>query len=132
MYSMWAVRKSLGSLGGNWFIVTLVTHSSGVSRGIHHKWKHLLNPTRLYVFGWVESESSVLFEKLEHVWMIYQMLGLCSSLWLLDELFYSSLPCLFVWLSCMWLFSFAMIINLLMGVDVRGFRGQQGNGDSAA
>jgi len=64
--------------------------------------------------------------------MIYQMLGLCSSLWLLDELFYSSLPCLFVWLSCMWLFSFAMIINLLMGVDVRGFRGQQGNGDSAA
>jgi len=25
-----------------------------------------------------------------------------------------------------------MIINLLMGADVRGSRGQQGNGDSAA
>jgi len=53
---------------GNWFIVTLVTHSSGVSgsgvsRGIHHKCKHPLNPTRLYVSGWVESGLSVLFWK---------------------------------------------------------------------
>ena len=53
---------------GNWFIatfVTLVTHSlgvnsSGVSRGIHHKCEHPLNPTRLYVAGWVESSLSVL------------------------------------------------------------------------
>jgi len=93
-----------------WFIVTLVTHSSGVSssgvsRGIHHKCKHPLNPTRLYVSGWVESESRVLFEKSEHVWMIYKMLGLCDGMLLFDELFYSSLPCLFVWLSCMWFFS---------------------------
>jgi len=44
----------------NGFIVTLVTHSSGVSnsrvsRGIHYKCKQPLNPTRLYVSGWVES-----------------------------------------------------------------------------
>jgi len=48
---------------GDWSmvtLVTLVTHSSGVSRGIHHKCKHLLNPTRLYVSGWVESSLSVL------------------------------------------------------------------------
>ena len=50
----------------NWFIVTLVTpssgvSSSGVSRGIHHKCKHPLNPTRLYVSGW--SSLSVLFWK---------------------------------------------------------------------
>jgi len=52
----------------NWFIVTLVTlsagvSSSGVSRGIHHKCKHPLNPTRLYVSGWVESILSVLLWK---------------------------------------------------------------------
>ena len=44
----------------NWFIVTPVTHSSGVSRGIHHMCKHPLNLTRLYVSGWVESSRSVL------------------------------------------------------------------------
>ena len=49
---------------GNWFIVTLVTRSLGVSRGIHHKCKHPLNPTRLYVSGWVESSLSVLFWKI--------------------------------------------------------------------
>jgi len=53
---------------GDWIIVTLVTHSSGVSsswvsRSIHHKCKHPLNPTRLYVFGWVESSLSVLIWK---------------------------------------------------------------------
>ena len=55
----------------NWFIVTLVTHSSGVSRGIHHKCKHPLNPTKLYVSdessrvksSRVESSLSVLFSK---------------------------------------------------------------------
>jgi len=46
-------------------IVTLVTHISGVSisrvsKDIHHKCKHPLNPTRLYVSGWVESSLSVL------------------------------------------------------------------------
>jgi len=30
---------------GDWNIVTLVTLSSGVSRVIHHKCKHPLNPT---------------------------------------------------------------------------------------
>jgi len=72
---------------GDWIIVTLVTHvthssrvsSLGVSRGIHQKCKHLLNLTILYVSGWVESESSVLSEKSEHVWMIYKMLGLCNA-----------------------------------------------------
>jgi len=64
--------------------------------------------------------------------MIYKMLGLCDGMLLFDELFYSSLPCLFVWFSCIWLFFFAMIINLLMGADARGHRSQQENGDSAA
>ena len=49
---------------GIWFIVTLVTHSSGVSKGIHHKCKHPLNPTKLYVSGWVELSLSVLFWKI--------------------------------------------------------------------
>jgi len=45
---------------GDGNIVTLVTLSSevsnsGVSRIIHHKCKHPLNPTILYVSGWVES-----------------------------------------------------------------------------
>ena len=38
--------------------------------------------------------SSVLFEKSEHVWMIYEMLGLCDDMYLLDKMLYSSLPCL--------------------------------------
>ena len=54
---------------GNWFIITLVTHSSGVSRGIHHKCKHSLNSTRLYVSGWVESSLSVL------IWKVITRLG---------------------------------------------------------
>jgi len=50
-----------------WFIGTLVTHSSEMSssessRDIHHKRKHPLNPTKLYVSGWVESSRSVLNE----------------------------------------------------------------------
>jgi len=52
----------------NLFIVTLVTHSSGVSssgvrRGIHHRCKHPLNPTKFYVSRWVESSRSVLNEE---------------------------------------------------------------------
>jgi len=59
-----------------WFIVTLVTHSSGMSssgssRGIHHKCKHPLNPTKLYVSGWVESSRSVLNEESWHAWLLY-------------------------------------------------------------
>jgi len=57
----------------NWFIVTLVTHSSGLSRGIHHKCKHPLNPTKLYVSGWVESSRSVLIES-------HNMLGWCLDI----------------------------------------------------
>ena len=48
---------------GIWNIVTLVTLSSGVSRGIHHNCKHSLNSTRLYVSGWVELSLSVLIWK---------------------------------------------------------------------
>ena len=67
---------------GNWFIatlITLVTHSLGVSsprvsRGIHHKCKHPLNPTGLYVSGWVELSLSVLIwgviTWLDDVWII--------------------------------------------------------------
>ena len=36
----------------------------------------------------------MLFEKSEHVWMIYELLGMCNDMYPLDELFYSSLPCL--------------------------------------
>jgi len=61
-----------------WLIVTLVTHSSGVSssgvsRGIHHKCKHPLNPTKLYVSGWVKSSRSVLIES-------HNMLGWCLDI----------------------------------------------------
>jgi len=54
-----------------WFIVTLVTHSSvmsssGSSRGIHHKCKHPLNPTKLYVSGWVESSRVVVYWMKSH------------------------------------------------------------------
>jgi len=50
----------------------------------------------------------------------------------IDEMILALAYPLFVWLSCVWYFSFAMIINLLMWVEARGSRGQQGNGDSAA
>jgi len=40
-------------------------------------------------------------------------------------------PCLFDCFVCC-SSTFAMIINLLMGVDVRGIRGQQGMDDSTA
>ena len=71
-----------------WFIITLVTHSSGVSssgvsRGIHHKCKCPLNPTKLYVSGWVESSRSVLFGRSKHAggvmyvwWTVYMYLTL--------------------------------------------------------
>jgi len=103
-----------------WFIVTLVTHSSGVSSswvgwGIHHKCKHSLNPTRLYVSGWVESRRSVLIES-------HNMLGYCMGIewwiyiWLYDEnVVGSSLPCLLydcLVCGCSFL---AMIINLIDG-----------------
>jgi len=98
-----------------WFIITLVTHSSGVSRGIHHKCKHPLNPTKLYVSGWVESSRSVLIES-------HNMLGWCLDI----EWWETYLDCMikmllalaypvYVWLSCMWFFFLAMIINLIDG-----------------
>jgi len=97
---------------GNWFIVTLVTHSSGVSnsgvrRGIHHKCKHPLNSTKLYVSGWVESSLSVLIWKDITClgWCMY--VGLRTYIWLhWWNLYGSSLPCLLVWLSCMLFFYF--------------------------
>ena len=62
---------------GDWNIVTLVTLSSGVSRDIHHKCKHPLNPTKLYVSGLVES-SRVLVYWLEG----HNILGWCMYIWL--------------------------------------------------
>jgi len=67
------------------FIVTLVTHSSGLSssglsRGIHHRYKHPLNPTKLYVFGWVESSRSVLIES-------HNMFGWCLDYWMVRNIF---------------------------------------------
>jgi len=71
-----------------WFTVTLVTHSSEMSssessRGIHHKCKHPLNPTKLYVSGWVESSRSVLNEESWHGWLLYgyRMMILCLTVW---------------------------------------------------
>ena len=118
---------------GNWFIVTLATHSSGVSRGIHHKCKHLLNPTRLYVFAWVESSLSVL------IWKVTTCLGdvcvlNCESISVcIDEIFtaITYLICLSDCLVCC-SSTFVMIINLLMWADARSTRGQPGRNDSAA
>jgi len=98
---------------GNWFIVTLVTHSSGVSRGIHHKCKHPLNLTRLYVSGWVVS-SLVYCLRSHDIFGWHILLGLCNSMWLHDKLFSTLAYPLFVWLLCVWFSLLAMIINLLM------------------
>ena len=77
-----------------WFIITLVTHSSGVSRGIHHKCQHPLNPTKLYVSGWVESSLSVLIGKSKHAWMLYGYWMVKIDIWLYDiNVVGSSLPC---------------------------------------
>jgi len=97
----------------NWFVVTLVTHSLGVSRGIHHKCKHPLNSTRLYVSGWAKSRCSVSIES-------DNMLGCCMDIewwkyiWLYDEnVVGSSLPCLlYGCLVCGYSF---MFINLIDG-----------------
>jgi len=49
-----------------------------------------------------------------------------------DKIFLAlAYPCLFDCLVCC-SSTFAMIINLLMGADARGTRGQQGRDDSAA
>ena len=111
----------------NWFIITLVTHSSGVSnsgvsRGIHHKRRHPLNLTKLYVSGWVESSRSVLLGKSYILVWCSAVNMYISDFWWND--FVSLAYPLFVWLSCVWYFSFAMIINLLMWAEARGSRGQ--------
>jgi len=64
------------------------------------------------------------------VWCVYNGLWICIWFHWWNG-FGSSLPfaCL---MSCVWYFSFAMIIKLLMWAEARGSRGQQGNGDSAA
>ena len=98
----------------NWFILTLVTHSLGVSRGIHHKCKHPLNSTRLYVSRWVESSLSVL------IWKVITRLGDvcildCESMSdYIDEIFMALaypvaclivlyvVPLLLRWLSTCW------------------------------
>jgi len=91
---------------GIWFIITLVTHSSGVSTGIHHKCKHPLNPTGLYVFGWVESSLSVL------IWKVITCLNDvcildCESISdYIDEIFLALAYPFLVWMSCMLFFYF--------------------------
>jgi len=54
-----AIVLNLWGGGGDWDMVTLSSgvSNSVVSREIHHKCKHPLNPTKLYVSEWVESES---------------------------------------------------------------------------
>ncbi|QCE09605.1 hypothetical protein DEO72_LG10g826 [Vigna unguiculata] len=52
----WAGRNSMAPVSGcPWWCPICITSSgvssSGVSRGIHHKCKHPLNPTKLYVSG---------------------------------------------------------------------------------
>jgi len=94
----------------NWFIVTLVTHSSGVSnsgvsKGIHHKCKHPLNPTKLYVSGWVESSRVLVYWFEGHNmlgWSVY--IGLWKYIWLHDEIFLALAYHLLVWLPCMLFF----------------------------
>jgi len=85
-----------------WFIVTLVTHSSGMSssemsRGIHHKCRHPLNPTKLYVSGWVESSRVVVYWMKSHNMRgCYIDMGWWKYIWLYDEYVVgSSLPVLF-------------------------------------
>ena len=91
----------------NWFIETLVTHSSGVSRGIHHKCKRPLNPTKLYVSGWVESCRSVLIES--HNMPCWLNVWYCAIIYdLMDEiscaLAYPTfiVVCSVVWYSLLW------------------------------
>ena len=69
----------------------------------------------------------------------HHMIGWCKYLWqwrcmqLYDKtFFYSSLPFLLVCRFCVWFSLFTMIINLLIGADMRTPRGRQGDGDSAA
>jgi len=88
---------------GDWFIVTLVTHSSGVSRGIHHKCKHPLNPTRLYVSGWVDRVLVYWLEGHNMLgWCVY--IGLWKYIWLHDKIFLTLAYPLLVWLPCMLFF----------------------------
>jgi len=59
-------------------------------------------------------------------------IGLRKYILLHDKIFLAlAYPCLFDCLVCC-SSTFAMIINLLMGADARGTRGQQGRDDSAA
>ncbi|QCD95130.1 hypothetical protein DEO72_LG5g3223 [Vigna unguiculata] len=47
----WSGRNSMAPVSGCSWWCPICIASSGVSRGIHHKCKHPLNPTRLYVSG---------------------------------------------------------------------------------
>ncbi|QCD78314.1 hypothetical protein DEO72_LG1g1946 [Vigna unguiculata] len=59
----WSGRNSMAPGSGcPWWCPICIT-SSGMGRGIHHKCGHRLNPTKLYVSGWVESSRSVLNEE---------------------------------------------------------------------
>ena len=53
-------------------------------------------------------------------------------MWLHDNLFSTLAYPLLVWLLVCCSSTFAIIINLLMGADASGTRGQQGKDDSAA
>jgi len=105
---------------------SLGVSNSGVSRGIHHKCNHPLNPTRLYVPNelsrvlvyWFESHN--MLECFMYCW-------LCKCIRLHDEIILcSSLPYFYCGVFCCVVLYFAMIINLLMWAYGRNTRDQQG------
>ena len=95
---------------GNLFIVTLVTYSSrvsssGVSRGIHHKCKHPLNPTG-YMYPDESSRVLVYWFESHNMLGCCMYVGLWKYTWLHDEnLFGSSLPFAHL-IACMLFFYF--------------------------
>jgi len=75
---------------GDWDIVTLSSRvsSSRVSKKFHRKCKHPLNPTKLYISGWVVSSLSVLFASHNMIgWHIF--IGRWNNMYLYDKLFYT-------------------------------------------
>jgi len=106
---------------GNWFIVTLVTHSSGVSRGIHHKCKHPLNPTFaclvvLYVVLLLLRWSSIHWcEQLREALEVNkeEMILLHSLPWL-DFMFYWGFS---LWLWPMYALLFSILLTFVKSLD---------------
>jgi len=88
---------------GNWFIVTLVTHSSGWAevsttsasiRWIRPGYMYLDESSRVLVY-WFEGHNML-------GWSVY--IGLWKYIWLHDEIFLALAYPLLVWLPCMLFF----------------------------